>query len=190
MDASDPGLELKIENVPTHINEWTVTREVAKILHSDDFGSVVEGRLLNFSVKLKTNETGGLRNDGTGTLTLPTQKSGHKFLKFVHAEPIKIEGRKLRFYVSGRPPTKKQLQTLLKTPFVDPDIEEQHQDTLRALEGEFRVDFVQFGVYYRESYPAKSRSFSIEWEGNYITSYASLSFEYDHKLILLKVSLF
>ena len=189
MDPSDPGLELKIENVPTHINEWTMTREIAKILHSDDFGSFVEGRLLNFYVKLKTNEDGGLRNDGTGSLILPTQKSGHKFLKFVRAEPIKIEGRKLRFYASDRPPSKKWVQTLSKTPFVDPDIEEQHQDTLRALEGELRVDSVQFGVFYRESYPSKSRSFSIEWEGNYITSYASLSFEYDRKLILLKVSL-
>ena len=186
--SSDPGFEFEIVNVPTHANEWTVTREVAKVLHSDDFGSF-GGRLLNFRVRLRKNE-GGMCNDGTGTLTLPVQKSGYKFLDFVRDEPIKIDERKLRFYISNRPPSEKWLQTLSKTPFVDPDLEEQHQNTLRALEGELRVDLVQFGVFFRETYPSKSRSFSIEWERKYIDSHASLSFEYDHKLILLKVGHF
>jgi RNA-dependent RNA polymerase len=186
--SSDPGIEFDIMNVPTNVNEWTVTREVAKVLHSDDFGFFGGGRLLNFRVRLKRNEDGDMGNNGAGTLTLPVQKSGYKFLDFLRGEPIKIEGRKLRFYISNRTPSKEWLQTLSKTPFVDPDLEEQHQDTLRALEGELRVEVVQFGVFYRETYPSKSRSFSIEWEHKYIESYASLSFEYDHKLILLKVS--
>lgn len=157
-------------------------------LYTDDFGSFVEGRLLNFRVILGESENGGIRNDGTGMLILPIQKSGYRFLDFVRADPIKVEGRKLRFYVSNRPPTKWLVQTLSKTPFVDPNLEEQRQNTLRALEGELRVDLVQFGVFFQEEYPSRSRSFSIEWERKYIESHASLSFAYDNKLILLKVS--
>lgn len=187
--SSDPGIELEIVNVPTHINEWTVTREVAKVLHSDDFGTFGGGRLLNFRVRLRKTD-GGMRNDGTGTLALPVRKSGYKFLEFVRGEPIKIEGRKVKFYISNRSLSKEWLQTLSKTPFVDPDLEEEHENTLRALEGELRVDVVQFGVFFRETYPSKSRSFSIEWERKFIESNASLSFEYDHKVVLLKVSSF
>ena len=31
--GSDPGLELGIVNIPTHVSEWIVTREIAKVVH-------------------------------------------------------------------------------------------------------------------------------------------------------------
>ncbi len=183
-------MELNIVYVPFQANEWTVTRAIAKVLHSDDFGAVVPGRLINFRVKLNEGDAGGIRNDGSGTLTLPFEKTGFKFLDRVRSEPIKIDKMKLRFYPSGRKPSDSWIQTLLKTPYVDPDIEEAHQAKLITLEEDIRVDKVQFGILYRDKYPSNSRSFSIEWERKYIESYATLSFEYDYKRLLLQVSTF
>jgi RNA-dependent RNA polymerase len=179
-------MELNITCVPFKANEWAVTRAIAKVLHSDDFGAVVPGRLINFRVRLKEGDAGGIRNDGTGTLTLPFEKTGFKFLDRVKIEPIKIDKMKLRFYPSGKP-SDWMVQTLSKTPYVDPDIEEAHQAKLIILEEDIRVDKVQFGILYRDKYPSNSRSFSIEWERKYIESYATLSFEYNYKRLLLQV---
>lgn len=180
-------MEFNISYVPFQANKWTVTRAIAKVLHSEDFGSVVAGRLINFRVKLNEGEAGGIRNNGTGSLTLPTERIGFKFLDRVRDEAIRIEKNKLRFYPSGRKPSDSWIQTLLKTPYVDPDIEEAHQAKLLALEGDIRIDKVQFGILYRDHYLSNSRSFSIEWERKYIQSYATLLFEYDYKRLLLKV---
>lgn len=186
----DPGIKLRIYSIPTQANEWTVKREIAKVLHSDDFPTFISGRLLNFDVSLEMSESGGIRNNGTGTLTLPIEKSGYKFLDYVrdNSTKIRIDDRNLKFSIGGRPDPK-QVLTLSKTPYIDPDLEEEHQNTLRELEGSLRVDIVQFGIFYRDTYPCKSRKFSIEWEQKFIESYASLSFHYDHRLLVVKVKM-
>ena len=73
------------------------TRAIAKVLHSDDFGAVVPGRLINFRVRLKEGDAGGITNDGTGTLTLFYEKTGFKFLDRVRSKPIKIDKMKLGY---------------------------------------------------------------------------------------------
>ena len=103
--------------------------------------------------------------------------------------------QKLRFHSAGFPP-KHTAMTLERTPYIDPDIEIEHEAILEKLHDEIRVDTVQFGVYYYSVYfpkgPAPSREFSIEWQGHYITDSKSawLSFRYDHKLIRIRVRLF
>jgi len=181
---------LNILNIPPTVNKWDVTREIAKVLHCDDFGIFIPERLLNFRVKLNMSDRGGIRNDGTGTLTLPIMRSGSRFLNYILDKPIKMEGRKLRFY-PGRRPRSDVVRTLAKTLYVNPNAEEVHQDTLRALEGRIRVNVLQFGVFYRYEYPCEIPSFSIEWERRYddSESYASLSFEYNDRRLLIQVNM-
>ena len=181
---------------PNEFNRWDLTRTFAKILHSENFAPRTEDeRLINFQVQPNKNPAGGVRSDGTGTLTVPSEKIGNKFLEYVHHNPLKIDKRKLKFF-RGEDPQKGLALTLEKTPYVNPDLEEEHEKKLRALEARLRVDIVQFGIFYRREYPSKDderllpREFSIEWEGNYVKhSIGWLTFEYDHKLIRITVSL-
>lgn len=188
-------MDLNIKHIPNEVNNWEVTRAIAAVLHSESFAPVNEdGRLLNFRVKLNDNLAGGVRNDGTGILTLPTEQIAHKFLSFVFNEPVKIKSRKLKFYKQNKPPSPGVVETLRKTPYINPDIEEERHNKLRALEPKFRVDTVQFGIFYQPRYPSTDkdrlspRAFSIEWERDYIReSIAWLRFDYDHKLIRITV---
>jgi RNA-dependent RNA polymerase len=181
---------------PTECSKWDLTRSFADILHSEDFAPRAEDeRLLNFQVKLNLNPAGGVRSDGTGTLTIPSEKLGHKFLEYVYNNPLKINKKRLKFFRKEAPEKWLSL-TLEKTPYVSPDLEEERDRKLRALDGRLRVDIVQFGIFYRPNYPStdseplQPRAFSIEWEGNYVkNSIGWLAFEYDHKLIRITVSL-
>ncbi|RDB21068.1 putative RNA-dependent RNA polymerase 1 [Hypsizygus marmoreus] len=187
-------MNLNILYLPRGVNEWTVTRSIATILHSDEFtprrrDPDAVDRPINFQVKLNPSKAGGAGNDGSGLLTLPTAQIAVKFLSWVKETPLRIEGHKLKFYKRGLPPHGLAL-TLDKTPYINPDLEEERHQILWALQDKFRVDLVQFGVFYRPQYPSnpheplKSRAFSVEWEGRYVTeSIAWLSFQYDHKLI-------
>ena len=181
---------------PNDRNQWNLTRTFAAILHSDDFAPrSKDERPINFRVKLNKNPAGGVRSDGTGTLTVPSEKIGIKFLEHLYHNPLKIDNRKLKFFKEQNPPKGLALK-LAKTRYVDPNLEEEHSKKLRALEGRLRVDFVQFGIFYRPEYPSnddeplRPRAFSTEWEGNYVKhSSGWLTFEYDHKLIRITVSL-
>lgn len=180
---------------PNDRNQWDLTRTFADILHSRDFAPRAEDeRPINFQVKLNKNPAGGVRSDGTGTVTVPTEKIGNKLLEHLRHNPLKIDKKKLKFFRERDPPKGVSL-TLDKTPYVSPDLEEERERKLRALETRLRVDIVQFGIFYRPAYPSKDeplhpRAFSIEWEGNYAKdSIGWLTFEYDYKLIRIAVSL-
>ncbi|KAG7448123.1 RdRP-domain-containing protein [Guyanagaster necrorhizus] len=183
-------MNIHLNYLPTTVNEWDVTRSLAKVLHSDEFHPVHENeRQLNFKVKLNPSKMGGVRNDGTGFLQLPTEAIGRKFLRWAKETPIRIEGKKIKVYGKGHIRDYEAL-TLQRTPFVNPDIEEEWKDKCRQLDLRIRVDAVQFGAYYRPSYPTSpkqklaSRVYSIEWERDYaVNSAAWLKFEYEHKLI-------
>ena len=181
---------------PNECSRWDLTRAFSKILHSEDFAPRAEGeRVINFQVKLNPNPAGGVRSDGTGTLTVPSEKLGNRLLEHLRNDPLKINKKKLKFFRDGVPHKRLALK-LEKTPYVNPDLKEEHDRKLRALETRLRVDIVQFGIFYRPNYPSKDgeslhpRAFSIEWEGNYVrNSIGWLTFEYDHKLIRITVSL-
>jgi RNA-dependent RNA polymerase len=189
-------MDIGFKFAPHDCNQWDLTRRFANILHSDNFAPRTEDeRLINFEVKLNKNPAGGVRSDGTGTLIVPSEKIGLKLLDYLHHNPLKIDKRKLKFFREGVPP-KWLAATLEKTPYVNPDLEEERDKKLRALEARLRVDIVQFGIFYRPTYPSENdetlrpREFSIEWEGNYSkNSIGWLTFEYDHKLIRITVSL-
>lgn len=191
-------MDLNILFLPYGVNEWTVTRCIATVLHSEEFSprqrnpNAVD-RPINFRVKLNPSKAGGVGNDGSGILTLPTQNIAGKFLSWVKDTPLRIEGKKVKFYRRGQPPHGLALQ-LEKTPYINPDLEEERQQKLWDLQDLFRVDAIQFGVFYRPKYPStpkeplKPRAFSVEWERKYVSeSIGWLGFEYDHKVIRIKV---
>ncbi|KAG6862083.1 hypothetical protein C0995_007213 [Termitomyces sp. Mi166 len=187
-------MDVRIFNLPHEVNDWTVTRSIATLVHSKEFTPRIRDenavqRPINFKVKLNPSKAGGVGNDGSGILTLPTWDIGLKFLKWVEDSPLKIEGKRTKFRYPGSA-LPHEAATLDKTPYTDPDIEEEHQRKLWDLSERFRVNAVQFGVFYRPRYPSndkeplKPRAFSIEWEGRYdIDGEGWLSFEYDHKVI-------
>ena len=189
-------MDIGFKFAPNECTQWDLTRIFAQILHSKDFAPRSEGeRVINFKVKLKKHPAGGVRSDGTGTLTVPSEKIGSKLLEHLRHNPLKIDKRKLKFFREGVPPKGLAL-TLEKTRYVKPDFEEERERKLRALESRLRVDVIQFGTFYRPTYPSKDdehllpRAFSIEWEGNYVKdSIGWLTFEYDLKLIRITVSL-
>jgi RNA-dependent RNA polymerase len=183
---------------PNDRNKWNMTRTFAGILHSDNFALRNEDEgLTNFQVKLNINPAGGVRSNGTGTLIVPTKKIGNKLLEHLRHNPLKIDKKKLRFFRDGGPPKRLAL-TLEKTPYANPDLEEEREEKLLALEGRLRVGIVQFGIFYQPKYPSKDdeplrpRAFSIEWEGDYVkhsSGWLTFDSEYDHKLIRITVSL-
>lgn len=190
-------MNIGFKYAPQECTKWDLTRRFAEILHSDDFERRAEDeRKINFQVKLNPNPAGGVRSDGTGTLTLPSERIGNKLLDRLRNDPtFKIDKKKLKFFRES-PPSKRLAATLEKTPYVNPDLEEEHAKKLVALDTKLRVNVVQFGIFYRPVYPSKDgeplrpRAFSIEWEGNYVkNSIGGLTFEYDHKLIRITVSL-
>jgi RNA-dependent RNA polymerase len=192
-------MDFEIRYLPEDVNEWDVTRAIASIVHSDEFAPrrqdpYAVDRAINFRVKLNPSKAGGVRNDGSGRLTLPTADAGNKLAKWLKLSPLKIKGKKLKLIRLGHPKESGLAVTLDKTPFINPDLEEEHQKKLWDLQDSFRVDAVQFGFFYRPNYPSKDseplvpRAFSIEWEHDLTESTGWLSFEYDHKLIRLKVS--
>ncbi|KAK0484002.1 RNA dependent RNA polymerase-domain-containing protein [Armillaria novae-zelandiae] len=183
-------MNIALNFLPTTVNAWDVTRSLAEVLHSDEFHPVRENeRPLNFEVLLNPSTMGGVRNNGTGFLQLPTEAIGRKLLHWVRETPIRIAGKKIKMYPKGNVRDYVAL-TLQRTPFINPDIQEEWEDKCRQLDVRIRVDVVQFGAYYRPSYPTSpkqrlaSRAYSIEWERNYAVNGAAwLKFEYEHKLI-------
>lgn len=188
-------MELAIKYIPGEANKWDVTRAISEVVHADDFHTAINGRRLNFQVKLNDTPAGGIRNDGTGFVTFPSYADGLKFLACVDKEPIRVFKRKLKFNKRSAPPPTHVVETLAKTPYLDPDIEEERQKTISALDDQLRVDLIQFGCLYRARYPTSPkerlapRSFSIEWDQDFTKKSAAwLRFDYDHKLFRITVS--
>ena len=70
-------MEFDIRNVDFEASDYQVTKAIAAVLHTHDVflprEADSEERLLNFKVKLNPRGV-GVRNDGTGKLTLPSPK--------------------------------------------------------------------------------------------------------------------
>ena len=81
-------------------------------------------------------------------------------------------------------------ETLDKTPYLPPEIEEEREQILDKLNVRLYVDKLQFGVFYRKAEDSMqaSRRFSNEYELSYRNKSAGLlHIEHDHKLIRIRV---
>jgi RNA-dependent RNA polymerase len=96
---------------------------------------------------------------------------------------IRINLKKLKFFRAKTKPLLGLMMTLDKTPYLDPDVEEERQKNIQALGVRYCVDKIQIGMFYRPS-PGAGRNFSVEWEASFSSkSLCWLSWEYDHKLL-------
>ena len=113
---------------------------------------------------------------------------GQTFLKWNRKEnnSIEVNAKKLKFFPAATKPAFALAMTLDKTPYIDPDIEEERQEKIRKLDVSLRVDKVQFGLFYRPPLGV-TRNFSVEWEGFANKSLVWLFWEYDHKLIRVRI---
>ncbi len=132
-------------SLPTTVSDRDVTKELSKVLHSPEFRRIDNGRLFNFKVILNLNERMGLRNNGTGMVQLPTKEIGNKFYSWAKTTPIQIQEKTIRL---GRrsEPLPRDAWALQRTPFIDPALEDEYEDKCQKLQGQIRVDAVQFGV--------------------------------------------
>lgn len=158
--------------------------------HVDVFAAIHLTTISNFKVTLNPGQ--GVQNNGSGNVILPNRKVGDKLMKWVYEErnPIVINGRKIRLFRSKNRPGRGLKETLEKTPYLEPELEEKREEKLRRLDLGLYVDKLQFGIYYRlpDASPTSSRIFSNEYEISYRNKGAGLLwFEYDHKLIRIQV---
>ncbi|KAI0362487.1 RdRP-domain-containing protein [Trametes cingulata] len=186
-------MEIELADVAYDASVWDVKRTFGAILHGDDFHSndPKVSRAINFKVILNPG-AGGVQNNGSGFLILPSRRVGDRLLKRVYEEgkPIVINGRKMRLFRGKKAPGRALKETLEKTPYLEPDEEEKHEDKLRRLDIGLHVDKVQFGVFYRrpEDPMTAPRIFSNEYEISHRDKGAGmLWFEYDHKLIRIQL---
>ncbi|KAI8989763.1 RdRP-domain-containing protein [Trametes punicea] len=187
-------MEIELADVAYDASVWDVKRTFGSILHGEDFYNASDPKTLrpiNFRVILNPG-AGGVQNNGTGSLILPNRKIGDKLMKRVYEEnkAIVINGRKIRLFRSKKLPGRGLRETLEKTPYLEPDEEEKHEDKLRRLDIGLYVDKVQFGVFYRrlEEPMTAPRVFSNEYEISHQNKGAGLLwFEYDHKLIRIQL---
>ncbi|KAL4244861.1 RNA-dependent RNA polymerase [Abortiporus biennis] len=186
-------MELEVTFVDRGANVYDLKRAIGSFLHSDDFynPSDAKARPVNFKVTLNEGPN-GIQHNGTAVLIVPTQRIGDKFMKLIYGKgkAVRLKGRKLGFRKTGQKPDYKISQSLDKTPYLNPDIEEARDDKLSKLDVALWVDKVQFGVLYRnpDDPPHISRRFSTEYELAPRDRGAGLIFiEYDHKLIRLQL---
>ncbi|TFK54621.1 RdRP-domain-containing protein [Heliocybe sulcata] len=179
-------MEIDLNGVNHLANKYEVKRAIADVLHSDYFRRRdAPDRPWNFEVTLKPGLTEA-RNDGTGRLSLPDRNLARKFLQWIKdGNRIIVRSRAIRFYDSRQRPKHGELQMLRKAPYMDPGMDEEHDQILQELDCSLRVNKLNFGVYYNDrSLPGAPKAYSKEWEGEYKSrSYAIMRFAYDHKVI-------
>ncbi|KAH8099527.1 RdRP-domain-containing protein [Cristinia sonorae] len=186
-------MEIALSFVDRSATVWDVKRAIGAILHGEEFYNPEDpsARRVNFHVELNEGIT-GTRNDGTGKLTLPTQKDGARFLKMVygHGKAIKVNGRKLGFRRTGNKVDRRLVTQLDITPYLPPELEEEREDKLAHLRPAFHIDKVQFGIFYRDPTdpPGSSRRFANEYELSHKDKGAGrIWIEYAHKLIRVQL---
>ena len=193
MNLTSIIMNIDIFGIPREQGEWAVIRVLQQRIHED---SEDMARKVNFKVKLNLNTVAGVGHNGTGTLTLPSQALGRRFFEQIRDDPVKIavgdaNAQKLKFRKSNKPPPSHLVETLVKTPFVSPDIEETYAKILADLEPAVQVTSVQLGLYFRPLGGPRGRAFSVEWparDNTEDTASSKLNFEYDRKLIRITVS--
>ncbi|EGN95598.1 hypothetical protein SERLA73DRAFT_162413 [Serpula lacrymans var. lacrymans S7.3] len=187
-------MEFDIRNIGFEENEWSVTKAISDVLHTypGPFVSDPTQRPLNFKVTLNKGHS-GVRNDGSGTLTLPSRDFGRQFIKWQkdsECNRIRVSGVPLKFFPNKTIVGRGLMMTLEKAPYIDPTIDQERQQRIWALYPAFRIATLQIGTYYRKytSSPTAPRAFSIEWERHYTKQgLAWLSFNYDHKAFHIKL---
>lgn len=146
-------------NVSWNTDTNQLIRELAKILHSDEYEKLVPR--MNFHVSLKRDKRNG-RHAGRGFLTVPTKEIGRKFLGDF-GTPLKkfqVHGRAIKFTQSRREECIPDiLERITHLPYFDPQILKANEDRASRLQsGTIFLNSIQAG------WDCRDNLFSIEWE--------------------------
>lgn len=188
-------MELELTRIDPDADEYDVRKAVQEVLHGpelyDPNNKENKGRKPNFEVVMGISPAGRSHNR-KAALRLPGRLGQKLFGWYMESEEhrIMVKGHPLRIYKSYNtvPPDVKQV--LEKALYIDPEKDKlRTQIEERAHSVRLRIAKVQFGVWYKPSNsPGAGRSFSIEYERDFISqSAAYLYVVYEHKLIRVDV---
>jgi RNA-dependent RNA polymerase len=181
-------MEVFMRNIAFVVDEKTVIREIAAILHKPPYSDHAPNALpLNFKVFFFPNKRNpGLKHGGCGKLTLPSEAVGQLFL----AEYGELAGPRRRpFFIGGRPivfseskttPRADVLEEITRLPYLDPQaLQEQQKIAEQFARERVRVRTVQFGWFCRDYV------FSCEYERGCESGY--IRFEDESRELRVKV---
>lgn len=189
-------MELELTRIDHGADIYDIRKAIQEVLHGPEFYDPNDrenkGRKPNFQVILRKSPSGRM-HDGKAALRLPAQL-GSKFFRWYRESDqhrIVINGCALRLFKTENRVPSDVKQVLEKALYVDPDqdkLRTQTEDRAHAVR--LRIAIVQFGVWYKESNsPGTGRSFSVEYERNFLQQSAAYLFiVYEHKLIRIDVS--
>jgi RNA-dependent RNA polymerase len=188
-------MELKLTRIDFDADIYDVRRAIQEVLHGPEFYDPNDrenkGRKPNFQVVMGKSPAGRVHN-GEAALRLPTKLGPQLFRWYRDSEKhrIVVNGRPLRLFRTDNHVPSDVKQVLEKALYVDPDKDKlcmQTEDCARAVH--LRIAIIQFGTWYKASNtPGTTRSFSVEYERNFLNhSAAYLFMEYEHKLIRIDV---
>ncbi|KAA1469185.1 RdRP-domain-containing protein [Dentipellis sp. KUC8613] len=190
-------MEFELRYVDRDASKYHVVKAIETVLHGPDLFDPADpktkGRVPNFEVKLEPRPAGGVGNNGTGRLVVPSQSLGERLLRWLRDNPekhaIRVLGRRIKIVPTRRKVPNGLRQTLEKALYVGPEKEKEHDEIVYELNKSLRVAKVQFGVWFKPNdAPQASRQFSIEYEADYTQkSVAWLDLKYDHKEIRVEL---
>ncbi|CCM04578.1 uncharacterized protein FIBRA_06759 [Fibroporia radiculosa] len=163
-------MDIHLSRIPYTATVYDVRRAIANVLHSDEFQQPdPHARAINFKVVLDMDESRGVQNKGTGTLTLPKLKTydlHSRLFQWLSAHKYSIPIEKGAIYLrrSERVASRKIVSYLSKARYIDPALEELRDSKVDALREHIRVDITQLGMLFYPFAPGPPRpSFSAEW---------------------------
>lgn len=152
-------------NVNWNCDTNQLTTVLAVILHGPGFEDLSPVPI-NFHVHLHNDKKRLRKHGGTGTLTLPTQQFGHRFLGLYGSDPpvsnLVLEGKIVKFKPSDRPrPRVDVLGIITRLPYVDPKVLEARRRRVAQIDATIvNIKIIQFG------WECRDQTFSIESEEN------------------------
>ena len=188
-------MEFELKWIDIDATIYDVRKAVQEVLHGpelyDPNNKENKGRKPNFEVVMEKSPAGRIHN-GRALLRLPGGLGNKLFGWYRDSEEhrIVVKGRPLKMFRSYNHVPGDVKQVLEKALYIDPEQDKRRtQIEDRAHSVRLRIAKVQFGVWYKPSNsPGAGRSFSIEYERDFISqSAAYLYVVYEHKLIRIDV---
>ncbi|KAI0635910.1 RdRP-domain-containing protein [Trametes polyzona] len=188
-------MEIEVSDLNYTATVWEVKRAFAEIFHGDLFYSPAAhgARPINFQVQFREEGPGSLPNNGHAVVIVPDRRFGDDFLRsaFRRGNQVKVNGRRLWLSKGQKRPPRGLVETLDKTPYIDPTQEEEREALLGRI-GQIGIilDAIQFGVYFRfpDDPPTANRRFSNEYEIRRSDTFSGkLCFDYNYKVLRIEM---
>lgn len=172
-----------------NINFSSTTNDIiiglAEILHGPSY-TTFSPAPINFHVRLFKDKRGTRKHSGSGALTLPTTSVGDEFLREYGdrgRKKFSVGSRQVKFCVSRNGPRADIVESITRTPYLDPRAVEEQNWRTRKLEREsVLIRTIQFG------WDCRDYVFSIEWEKTFPNSCCTLSFDNERREIRIRIT--